>query len=236
MTPPALPHVPSYLACPAYTADLLTPSLVVSGSNGDTVRCSTRPGRNADIPPLRLVRILTTMPLFLAVIRGKWAICRVGQGSAKRPRFTPKTRPKQQKPHRGFHFSETPDGDQYPPFRSRRRVPRIALAKDSASAAAGIFSAKTPSGFSSFQRREKALAAVPSGRLVVNPCPAAQRGPGLFSTATLRRVADVTEVIAPSALVWPPATRRRASHPAWIQTLRYATQDPELKGGTPRRT
>ena len=31
VTPPALPHVPSYLACPAYAADLLTPSLVGLG-------------------------------------------------------------------------------------------------------------------------------------------------------------------------------------------------------------
>ena len=115
--PPALPHCLSCLTCPVSGLVLLPPSLVVSGSNGDTVRCSTRPGRNADIPPLRLVRILTTMPLFLAVIRGKWAICRAGQGSAKRPRFTPKTRPKQQKPRWGFQFSET----------GRRSVPAVSV-------------------------------------------------------------------------------------------------------------
>ena len=236
VTPPALPHVPSYLACPAYAADLLTPSLVGLGSAGVGIRRSSQGSPAADIPPLRLVRILTTMPLFLAVIRAKWAICRAGQGSAKRPRFTPKTRPKQQKPRSGFSVFRNTGRRSVPAVSVPPALPRIALAKDSASAAAGIFSAKTPSGFSSFQRREKALAAVPSGRLVVNPCPAAQRGPGLFSAATLRRVADVTEVIAPSALVWPPATRRRASHPAWIETLRYATRNPELKGGTPRRT
>lgn len=235
MTPsPAL----SCPTCPDYTADLLTPSLVVSGSNGDTVRCSTRPGRNADIPPLRLVRILTTMPLFLAVIRGKWAICRSGQGSPKKALFAPDS-------------SKTPSG--FSPFRNteRRSVPAVSVPPACAiarserlpvSAPVGIFSGKTPSGFSPILRRGhgpiEAIGLAKTGTRL----PVISAAPARF----FRRPWDARQPAwceSCGGHTSPPqhrngrrtAARRGASQLAWIETLRYLFARTPLRENTERR-
>ena len=67
--PPALPHGLSYLFCPVSGLVLVYPSLVVSGSNGLNIRCSSQRRWPADNPPWRLVELLHTMPLFLRKLR-----------------------------------------------------------------------------------------------------------------------------------------------------------------------
>jgi hypothetical protein len=248
VTPPALPHVPSYLACPAYTADLLTPSLVGLGSAGVGIRRSSQGSPAADIPPLRLVTLITTMPLFLAVIRAKWAICRAGQGSGNRAYFWPSFAP---------DSSKTPSG--FLPFRNtgRRSVPAVSVPPACAaarserlpvSAPVGIFFRQNPVGvftvhapphgpIEGSERQAKALTSAF----------ASFRGAARFLFETLPCTAGWSANAAGSyshctcgervRMVWPAMHRGvSSSRPAWIETLRYATRNPELKGGTPRRT
>ena len=83
-TPP-LPFPSAFLSCPAchaYTAGC-------AESNVHRIRCWRPRPKQPIIPPWRLAPIVTTMPLFLAVIRAKWAICRAGQGSRFSPGFGP---------------------------------------------------------------------------------------------------------------------------------------------------
>ena len=81
--PPALPHGLSYLTCPVSGLVLLPPSLVVLGSNGLNVRCSSQGIPAADNPPWRLVELFDTMPLFLAHYGLNGQNARAGQGRGK---------------------------------------------------------------------------------------------------------------------------------------------------------
>ena len=81
--PPALPHGLSYLTFPVSGLVLLPPSLVVLGSNGLNVRCSSPGHPAADIPPWRLVELFDTMPLFLAHYGRIGQNVRAGQGRGK---------------------------------------------------------------------------------------------------------------------------------------------------------
>ena len=113
---------------------------------------SSFPGpRQPDIPPLRLVTLVTTMPLFLARTSVNWASYKGRAGEQKTARF----RLDSGKTPMGFSpFRNTAGGVQSPargPTAVRRRMART---RPPGERRRGVFSAKAPTGFSPNQRSE----------------------------------------------------------------------------------
>ncbi len=122
-----------------------------SGNQPPLTGVSSRWPSAADIPPLRLVRIGTTMPLFLADNRRIGQNKRVGGRGSELALFAPDS-------------PTTPSGFSLFTYTGRRSVPAVSVPRASAvarserlsvSAAVGIFPSEAPPGFSSYTRRDR---------------------------------------------------------------------------------